>query len=100
MTLNNTYPEFSVLMSVYAKEQPQNFDTALRSIEGQTVLPKEIVLVEDGPLTVQLKQVLKRHINRHKELFKIVKSKENHGLGSALRLGTPIDRLDCADGFR
>lgn len=102
-TINHTYPDFSVLMSVYAKEQPHNLDQALHSIEHQTVLPKEIVLVEDGPLTGALVQVIKQHVAAHDGLFNIVRSKDNHGLGHALRLGTPhvstdwIARMDSDD---
>ena len=39
--------EYSVLMSVYQKENPEYFRAALSSIFHQTVLPTEIVLVCD-----------------------------------------------------
>ena len=43
--------EFSVLMSVYAREQSEHLIAALHSVFEQTVSPTEVVLVEDGPLT-------------------------------------------------
>ena len=50
--------EYSVLMSVYQKENPEYFRAALSSIFHQTVLPTEIVLVCDGPLTATLNAVI------------------------------------------
>ena len=43
--------KYSVLLSVYKKEQPIFFQQSLDSIFNQTLLPDEIVLVKDGPLT-------------------------------------------------
>lgn len=54
---NNYFPDFSVLMSVYKNEKPEYLDQSLISLENQTVLPKEIVLVEDGVLTSELGSV-------------------------------------------
>ena len=55
------YPDFSVLMSVYYKEKPEYFDLALNSIDNQTVSPFEIILVEDGPLTLDLYDVINKY---------------------------------------
>ena len=42
---------FSLLMSVYNKENPNFFDSALESnLINQTLKPNEFVLVCDGPL--------------------------------------------------
>ena len=43
--------KFSVLLSIYYKEKPEYFRECMESIYSQTVLPDEIVLVEDGRLT-------------------------------------------------
>ena len=50
---------YSVLMSLYKKEDPDYFQLALDSMINQTVKPDEIVLVEDGPLTDELYAVVK-----------------------------------------
>ena len=47
--------KFSVLMSVYAREQSTYLEEALRSVFEQTVPPSEVVLVKDGPLTTEFK---------------------------------------------
>ena len=49
---------FSVLMSVYAREQPEYLGAALDSVMDQTMKPDEIVLVEDGKLTEDLYQII------------------------------------------
>ena len=74
---------FSVLISVYAKELPQNLQQSLESIFRQELMPSEVVLVEDGPLTTELEQVIKTFADSHQELH-TVRLKENKGLGLAL----------------
>lgn len=49
---------YSVLMSVYQKENPEYFRTAIDSMINQTARPDEIVIVEDGPLTEALYRVI------------------------------------------
>ena len=96
-------PSFSVLMSVYKKEKPEFLDKALMSLERQTVLPKEIVLVEDGRLTIKLNEVILKHENKNIIKYIIVKSPQNRGLASSLQLGTKyvttdwIARMDSDD---
>lgn len=77
---------FSVLMPVYCKETPEYLDKALESIIYQTLVPDEIVLIEDGPLTPELYKV----IELKKEKFPNLKPyqlKENIQLGRALAKG-------------
>ena len=51
---------FSVAMSVYKNDNPQDFRTAVHSIyDKQTVKPSEIVLVEDGPIPAELESAVK-----------------------------------------
>lgn len=103
MSENKKYPKFSVLMSVYRKENPQYLDFALKSIEHQTVKPSEIILVEDGPVTDDLQKIIEVHQKEFGAGFKIIMSKINRGLGNALRLGTDyvstdwIARMDSDD---
>lgn len=97
---NKSYPPFSVLMSVY---KAQYLDASLKSIENQSIIPNEIVLVEDGPLTKDLYRVIDTHKNRFSENFKVVALNKNQGLGNALRIGTKyvstnwIARMDTDD---
>ena len=53
------YPAFSVAMCVYGKDNPVWFDRALNSIlVEQTIKPSEIVLVVDGPVPDEIKDVI------------------------------------------
>lgn len=103
MSLNRKYPKFSVLMSVYKNEKPEYLDLALRSVENQTIKPNEIIVVEDGPISKQLKEIVIAHKSLFGINFKDVVSKKNKGLGAALRLGTKyvstnwIARMDSDD---
>lgn len=81
------YPKFSVLMSVYIKERPEYLQASLNSLVKQTVLPSEIVLVEDGPLSDELNQVVEKFDEAYPKLFRIKKLSKNKGLGEALNIG-------------
>ena len=77
---------FSVLISIYYKESPIYFREALDSVFAQTLLPAEIVLVKDGPLTPELDAIIEEYAARH-PIFKIVTNETNLGLGRALATG-------------
>lgn len=77
---------FSVLISIYYKENPIWFREALNSVFAQTVQPSEIVLVEDGPLSQELYEVIDEYKDKY-PIFNIVKNETNLGLGLALAKG-------------
>lgn len=97
------YPKYSVLMSVYYKENPEWFENSIQSILKQTVKPSEFILVEDGPLGKGLDAVVNKYAGMYSELFKIIKIEKNGGLGPALKLGVEncsyeyIARMDSDD---
>lgn len=91
---NDELPDFSVLMSVYQKEKPVFLDQALMSIEEQTVIPDQIVLVEDGPLTAELDKVIEEHQKRFSNKYELLKLTSNRGLGAALQKGVERCRYD------
>ncbi|MEH6457521.1 MAG: glycosyltransferase [Cocleimonas sp.] len=72
-------------MSLYSKEKPRNLSECLESIKRQTVQPSEVVIVFDGPLTDELYLT----VSSWSEILpiKIVRLKENVGLGKALDIG-------------
>lgn len=76
---------FSVLLSIYYKENSQFFDAALNSIYTQTYLPNEVIIVHDGKLTSELYSV----IEKWEALLPIqnVILDNNCGLGIALNIG-------------
>ncbi|AVZ39898.1 MULTISPECIES: glycosyltransferase [unclassified Dietzia] len=51
-------PELTVLLTVYHAIEPSQLRDALASVHAQTVQPAEVVVVEDGPLSPALMEVL------------------------------------------
>lgn len=97
------FPEYSVLMSVYAKERPEWLRSAVESMLSQTVPPSEFLIVEDGPLTDGLYEEISRLETGSPGLFRVVSYPENRGLGYALREGMAactkpvVARMDSDD---
>lgn len=95
--------KYSVLMSVYYKENPDWFDKSIQSMYNQTVKPSEFVLVEDGPLTKELYDVVEKYKNEYRDHFKVIPIENNGGLGPALKIGIEncsneyIARMDSDD---
>lgn len=93
---------FSVLLSVYAKENPLFLTESLNSVFAQTLPPTEVVLVEDGPLTDSLYKVIECFKEKYLTL-KVVSLPQNSGLGNALNEGMKhcanelIARMDSDD---
>lgn len=84
--LNHKYADFSVCTSVYKNDNPNYVAVALDSIINQTLCPKEIVLVVDGPVSNELNTLLSKYESDYPELFHVIRLKENKGLGNALNV--------------
>lgn len=82
---------FSVLMSLYYKEEPHFLDKCLDSLFCQTLKADEIVMVFDGPIPSSLNDV----VNKWKVFLPIVvfPLEFNVGLGKALNFGL----LQCSN---
>ena len=95
--------EYSVLMSVYYKEKPEYLSLSIQSMLEQTVKPNEFVIVKDGPLTPELDSVIDSYVSSNPNLFKIISSETNLGLGLSLAKGITeaknelIARMDSDD---
>ncbi|HFI0708586.1 TPA: glycosyltransferase [Streptococcus suis] len=95
--------KYSVLMTVYKKDSEDFFDLALKSILEQTILPDEIVIVKDGPVTIELEAVITRWQKSSEVHFNIIQLNNNVGLGRALNVGIKecrnelIARMDSDD---
>ena len=95
--------QFSVLVSVYKKEKPQNLIQCFDSLLQQSLPANEWVVVEDGPLTEGLYRVLDLYEKQYPKLIKRVKIPNHVGLGAALAEGIRhcscelIARMDADD---
>lgn len=95
--------EYSVLMTVYKKDNPTYFKKSILSMLNQSVLPSEIVIVKDGPITSELQKVIDSVDKDFPGLIKQIALKENVGLGLALNEGLKactndiVARMDADD---
>ncbi|QOW51070.1 glycosyltransferase [Acinetobacter sp. YH12138] len=79
---------FSILLSLYIKENPTFLNQCFQSIWlNQSIKPYEIVLVCDGPLNNELENLLYKWKKEIGGILKIVRLKKNVGLGKALNEG-------------
>ncbi|MFT9077813.1 glycosyltransferase [Ethanoligenens sp.] len=94
---------FSVLLPVCSKERPEWLDACLHSLLCQTVMPTEILLLEDGALSDGLRQVVDKHTMFSNGLLRVCKLPGGAGLGEMLRQGVLacrcplIARMDADD---
>lgn len=97
---------FSIAISVYKNDDPTYFDRALSSITDlQTIMPDEVVLVVDGPVSDELNSVINKYENKY-DFFNIIRLEKNGGLGNALKIAVEnakyelIARMDSDDVSR
>lgn len=100
---------YSVLMSVYYKENPVFFAEAIQSMMEQTVRTDDFVIVCDGPLSQELDAVLEVYQTRFPDVIHTVRLPENVGIGAAANIGlrhcknelvAKMDSDDIAEPFR
>lgn len=97
---NNT--NYSVLTSVYHKENPEYLRLSIESIQNQTIPTDDYVIVKDGPLTEELEAVIKEYQDKYNNIH-IVSLPVNVGLGAALNAGLKeckyemVARMDTDD---
>lgn len=78
---------YSVLMSVYYKENPEWFRESIESMLNQTIRTNDFVIVKDGKLTKELDEVIAEYCEKYPDIFNIVELEKNMGLGPALATG-------------
>lgn len=77
---------FSVLMSLYHKENSIYFKKSLDSIFQNTVQPDQVVLVLDGPIGKELQSVVEQYKLQYASLD-VYPQVKNQGLSTALNIG-------------
>lgn len=79
---------FSILSSVYYKENPQYLEKFFESIWiNQNLKPHQIVLVLDGPIGEELTACVQSWQSKIGDILKVVALTKNVGLGKALNEG-------------
>ncbi|WP_457593296.1 glycosyltransferase [Hydrogenimonas sp.] len=93
----------SVLMTVYKNDNKSHFDEAFSSIWNQTLKPKQIVLVIDGPVGHDLEKVIYKWKLNLRDILTIIYNEKNIGLAKSLNKGLQyckchiIARMDSDD---
>jgi len=94
----------SVLIAVYGGDEAAAVSSALDSIsDSQTLNPIEIVIVQDGPISTSVQDVLLTFCRQSKITVKMVQIAERNGLANALNHGIEvctgdfIARMDADD---
>jgi glycosyltransferase involved in cell wall biosynthesis len=94
---------FSVLISLYAGENPDHVREALDSIVRQSLQPQEILIIKDGLLTRELDEVVDGFAAERGPQVRVIAYEENRGLGRVLAEGVKqcrsgiIARMDADD---
>lgn len=94
--------QLAVILSVYHKEKAKYLEEALASIFNQTMVPQDVVLVKDGPLTKELEKVIGQFEAKH-HMLRVISLEKNEGLAHALNIGIKatnanyIARMDTDD---
>lgn len=94
---------YSVLMSVYDGEKPENLRLSVSSIYNQTVPTNDFILMCDGPLTEELDAVIAELLREHPETLHVFRLDKKSGLGDALNAGIEkcknelVARMDSDD---
>ncbi len=102
----------SVLISVYKKDEAKFLDKAISSIwTEQTLKPNKLVLVEDGPISDDLRFIIDKWKNEIGENMTIIRHEINQGLTKSLNDGINIidtdliarmdsDDISCPNRFK
>ena len=97
----------SVLISVDKSDKPCYLDSSLESvIKNQTLKPNNVIIVEDGPLTTGLYDVISKWCNNPDVPITIIKNEVNMGLTKSLNRGLEyvntdlVARMDSDDMAR
>ena len=103
METKNENRQYSVLMPLYKGDNPVWFKYSLESILSQTVIPSEIIIICDGPLTNDLEGQVSQFLLEYNDIITVHRLPHNVGLGVALAEGVKlcscelIARMDSDD---
>lgn len=99
MISRQNWPPYSILMSVYYKDEPAYLQQSIESMLAQTVKSDDFILVCDGPLTPELDAVIAQYVTK----LHVLRLPTNGGLGHALNEGLKrckheiVARMDSDD---
>ena len=93
------YLPISCICSIYINTILNEFIISLDSILCQKYIPNEIIIVLDGEISKEVQKFIK-YIEKNEEIFKIIKLRQNKGLGLALKKGINVIALTGKNGLQ
>lgn len=81
---------YSVLMTVYKKDSPENLIKSISSMLNQTLKTNDFVLVCDGEITKELEEAIHTSFKGNEHILNLIRLPKNVGLGRALRFSLPL----------
>lgn len=81
--------DYSVLLTVYKTDNPESFRLSLESMLNQTIPSNDVVIVKDGPVPIEIEEVIKELSHNHPEIHSL-QLETNMGLGLALNEGIKV----------
>ncbi len=86
---------FSTIISVYINDKPDWFEASINSIINQTIPPKQIVVVKDGPINSDIDKYINTIKNNKINIeFTIYESKINLGRGNTLNPAIDLSKYE------
>lgn len=73
--------KFTVFIPVYLKDDEKNFELALKSVISNSVVPDEILIVFDGPVTDEMDQLVDVYKKQLPHVIKVIQQVHNKGRG-------------------
>lgn len=88
--------DFSVLMSVYEKDNPEFFKSAIFSVTlWQFLKPTQLVIVKDGPVSEEIDRIICECSLLSPDIeFTVITKEENAGLAAALNTGLGVCKYE------
>lgn len=75
----------TLLMSIYFKDKVNLFEKAIDSVYQSSIIPDEVILIQDGPLPQELNHSIEEKQKEYQ--FKVYSLDKNQGLAKALNFG-------------
>jgi glycosyltransferase involved in cell wall biosynthesis len=92
--IQSDFPDISVILPTYRGDTDSKLAAAIDSLADQTLLPEEVLIIKDGPLTDDLKSVIAKKSEEFPRSIRTHRIEENQGLGNALRRGVAVSSND------
>lgn len=95
--------KFSVLMSIYKGNKVSEIKESIDSLLNQTLMPNQIVIMIDGPVSQDIHKLLDNYANEYTNLIELHYRDKNIGLGLTLNEGLNycnyeyVARMDADD---